>query len=138
MNTVSDVHQAIEQTAQELSGLRSDLISVDKISVGEYVRQGDIYITRVSDSHGCGPILKSFQLAKGESTGSRHLAEGPVTLYRPAVTGNRLKDALAGPVVVATDRWTCAHPEHADMGLPAGTYQVSYQLDHASQQAVRD
>ena len=51
-----------------------------------------------------------------------------------------MTDPLLGPVIVADEAFTLTHPEHAHHRLPAGIYQVGYQLDVSEQErrAVRD
>jgi len=138
MNSIIEIHAAIEGFASRITESRTSMRSIPSMEIGDYIRQGDVYVTRIADNSKHGAKITSRQLAQGSSNGSRHMAEGPISLFAPIKVGNRVKDALAGPVIVADDRWTVAHPEHADFGLPAGTFQVSYQLDWASQQKVND
>jgi hypothetical protein len=45
---------------------------------------------------------------------------------------------FTGPIIEATEAFMIQHPEHAHFQLPAGTYQVTYQLDFATRERVRD
>lgn len=115
---------------------------VKAIAIGEHCRQGDIYVERIKAATKGWKPSKNRQLAPGTSQGSRHVVAGDVALTvsgeaRPvARAGNVAR--LLGPQIVAKGRFKVEHPEHAHLSLPAGTYQVSYQMDWSSQRAVRD
>lgn len=120
---------------------------------GQAAPQGDILLTRISDlqtgraelekqmkarwgdTFVLSPVgLKTddLQLIQGRSTGSRHCIReedrGVVEVYAPTWATATL---LEGPVIVASDRFVVAHPDHAHHSLPAGIYQVTYQMDFA-------
>ena len=115
------------------------VISAEQMTVGKSIRQGDIYITRLKDApKGVVPLAPTsesgYQLAPGNTKGSRHCVSSTnvkaFTLEKPGITD--------GPVIVASDRFSLTHPEHAWFDLPAGTYQVTYQLDFVRQQRSKD
>lgn len=128
-----------------------------RIEVGHAVHQGDVYLHRVADAHPRGAELGTRQVAVGTTVGSRHVAEGEgVKVYAgakvpPSVdkwlaskAGGQVEDkaafraAVLGPVVVATGPWALTHPEHAHHSLPAGCWQVTYQVDETTGERVRD
>ncbi|MCB9895388.1 MAG: hypothetical protein H6839_13135 [Planctomycetes bacterium] len=117
------VQQKIQQAAdQAVPKLRH----IDEIEVGQAIRQGDIYVTRLERmprKH--GGVTVERQLAPGTSRGSRHCVEGDITVYLPAQNSGQ----LTGPIISAHDRFTVTHPEHAHFSLPAGFYRVTYQRD---------
>lgn len=82
-----------------------------------------------------GEITDDLQLVPGSTLGSRHCIRESdrefVTVYRPG----RGASPLVGPTIVAAARISIDHPEHADHSIPAGTYQVVYQRDHAAEMA---
>jgi hypothetical protein len=124
MKTV-DVIRTIEDAMRRSSGKER---WIDAIAVGQAVRQGDIYVHRVADGHRRGTSRDSRQLAPGERDSARHVAESPARVFE----GIRLPDwcrpgTALGPLVRCPDRAIISHPEHAQMSLPAGTYQVTYQ-----------
>lgn len=106
---------------------------VRTMQIGDVARQGDIYIERVDDGYERGGEIADRQLAPGNSKGSRH-----VVCDGPQVFEARSTDPLHGPVIVAKERFTVAHPEHADVSLPSGTYRVGYQLDPRTMRRVAD
>lgn len=119
--------------------------------VGKSAHQGDVYLHAVEADHPRGAKLDDYQLAPGSTKGSRHIMEGEVEVYAgramPAnwVTpkwlsglGVRPEDVALGPVVVVKSRATLTHPEHAHHSLPAGVYQVTYQLDTRTAGRVAD
>lgn len=117
-----------------------------RIEIGNCVHQGDIYIFRVSDNHPKGKKLGTRKLAIGQGEGSNHMAVGDdLEVYE----GKKLPDCVnfnndnfnreaLGPVVVAKKQWTNDHTTHAKHILPAGTYQVTYQIDMATKHRVVD
>lgn len=115
--------------------------------IGEVpAHQGDVYIHRVPDNVERGALWGSQQVAVGTTTGSRHVAEGEgVEVYHSKGLPKAVKpapdvpaSAYQGPIVVAPNGFTLTHPEHAHHVLPAGTYQVTYQVDVVRQARVQD
>lgn len=117
----------------------------DEVAVGAVIHQGDVYLHRVADDHPHGKVLGTRKLAIGQGEGSNHMAEGedvevfagtslPPTMKVPSAVAA----LLIGPVVVARESWRNSHTTHADHVLPAGTYQVTYQLDMLTQTRVQD
>lgn len=106
---------------------------------GQIVRQGDIYIHRVKATHAHGKELKTRQLAIGETQGSRHVLEGVKCMV---LEGTKAPEwaprALLGPLVKLSERCFISHPEHAYVSLPAGTYQITHQMDARTLARVRD
>lgn len=122
-----------------------------KLMIGKGVRQGDVYLVRVPDSWVHGEPRKGRQIADGTSIGQRHCIarSSDVTIFEGAPdAAERMYTAgyaervplgmSCGPVVVAKGRLLNTHPEHAHYGLPAGTYQVLYQMDESTRQRVLD
>jgi len=141
METVQDIIQHIAQVEKD-----AETTKVAKpryfpiMKVGEIVRQGDIYIHRVDDNHEHGIELESRQLAQGFSQGSRHVAEPPSKVYegttRPKTsTGTSV---FLGPLVKSEVEFTISHPQHANVTLGAGTYQITHQMDVRTLMRVRD
>lgn len=127
--TAADWIAEIERAA---AGSDAETRTIHRIEIGQHVRQGDLYVIRIKDCPTKGEI-SDRQLAPGSTQGSRHVAEGDVTIYRV-----ESRDVAIGPIVFASAQWRLAHPEHAHMVLPAGTYQIRYQVDEHAQQVVRD
>lgn len=111
---------------------------IPAMKVGEFVRQGDVYIERIQAiPHDVKTIpAGSRQVAVGTTIGSRHVAEGDLEVVR--LESDARGSALLGPVVIARGRWRLTHPEHAHFALPEGTYRVRYQRDVATERAVQD
>ena len=105
-------------------------------SVGDFVRQGDVYITLLGGIPKGSTVEKqpSRQLAPGNTQGSRHCLSSlsGVEVYR-------LKDATPydGPVLDVSKPVTITHPEHGDWSLPCGVYGISYQRTEDSEGRIR-
>jgi len=115
---------------------------IDSISIGQHVRQGDVYIQRIASVNDW-KTTENRQLAPGTTMGSRHTVDGSVVvLANPngaqveRITRNKAR--CLGPQLLSKDRFTIAHPEHADMSLPGGTYQCYFQVDSQSMKRVED
>ena len=109
------------------------------------LQQGDVYLHCVESTHPRGKETGQRQVAVGSTVGARHVATGPVRVFEgrqlPACVNPALDvpDAeYLGPVVVADDEWTLEHPEHAAHTCPAGTWQVTYQVDPVERRRVLD
>ena len=131
-----DIRTIVDQIQREGAEHSNDERFVRTIETNQSVRQGDVYLTRVPDNHRRGLATTDRQLAPGTSKGSRHVVadQQGVSLFKPADE----TDPLAGPIVVAEQRFRVTHPEHADFSLPSGTYQVGYQLDPRTRRRVAD
>jgi hypothetical protein len=150
----SNAIDAMLETAPAKTEVRK--IPDGAFQISDHVRQGDIYITRIhptknstfetgQDKVTVSPkdyITKAkevdgvVQLVPGMSTGSRHIVR-PNAKVR-VMLNPKNNNALIGPIIEAETRFCVEHPKHAHMDLPAGTYQVTYQLNAATQQRVRD
>lgn len=131
MTNVQDIVAQIERQSQQHT---ADERFVRTIEVGQCARQGDIYIERVGDDYHRGEEIQDRQLAPGNSKGSRHVVAGEVEVFAAPTQD----DLLHGPVIVAEQRFTVTHPEHADVSLPSGIYRVGYQLDPRRMRRVED
>lgn len=135
---VSTVSEHIEKINRAAEAPDTELRQIAAMKIGEYVRQGDVYVERI-EALGNGTTTTpagSRQVAVGTTIGSRHVAEGDA-LDVVRVVGES-PSALLGPVVIAHGRWRLTHPEHAHFELPEGRYRVRYQRDVASERAVVD
>jgi hypothetical protein len=130
---------AIEELTRD-ADIRKDMNirDIQHIKVEEAVRQGDIYVHRVNDDHPRGARMNTQQLAEGTSKGSRHVAEAPAETYVSKEAPRGFTTTLLGPVIVSDRPFMISHPEHANFRLPAGTYQVTHQMDARTLKRVQD
>ena len=134
-----DTKEIIKQIQQSVETNRDDVRFIKRMEVGQIVRQGDIYIHKVNESHKGGMLQSVNQLAVGNSKGSRHIAESPAKCYVGTNKPETCNDAIfLGPLVKSESRFTISHPEHANIVLPSGCYQITHQLDPRTQERVRD
>jgi hypothetical protein len=112
---------------------------VKNFPMNKHVRQGDVYLTRIEKPADLSGYVayKDNQIAKGETKGSRHIIAGNVNMFIKKDM-DRMETETLGPVIVAEESFKLTHPEHAHFDIPAGTYQVTYQLNFAKQARVRD
>jgi glucose/arabinose dehydrogenase len=134
MTDIMTVMEQITKTAQENI---EDVRFIKKMEIGQVVRQGDIYIHKVEDTHKHGKEVGN-KLAMGASKGSRHVAESPARCYQGTSLPSYAKEAFLGPLVKSDTRFTVSHPEHADVSRSGGCYQITHQLDARTLQRVRD
>ncbi|MFW6219846.1 MAG: hypothetical protein ACOCZ5_01400 [bacterium] len=138
MKTIS-ISEAIEQVTKSAENNIEDVRICYHMQPGQVVRQGDIYIHRVKKDHKHGKQSVNNQLAIGNSKGSRHFAESPAICY-DGVEAPQYCDGgtLLGPVVKSSEAFVVSHPEHANIHLSAGTYQITHQMDARTLDRVRD
>lgn len=115
---------------------------VDAMAVGQFARQGDVYLIKIQE---IDPELKptqNRQLAPGVTQGSRHTVSEDVKVFAPKVPNKRRDTgfgvAIVGPQIESRKHFTVAHPEHADISLPPGCYEVVYQFDQATGKRTLD
>lgn len=112
---------------------------IEEMKIGQIVRQGDIYITMVDESHAHGGICESHQLAMGTSKGSRHMADQNFMVHKGTkLPEGFLEGTFIGPFIKSEVRAQITHPEHSWVSLPAGCYQVTHQTDLKTRQRALD
>lgn len=140
MNT--DTTKAVEQVEQAAKLADHEPRVIETMEVGQVARQGDIYLHRVDEGHARGKLRtgpNARQLALGSQAGARHVAEPPAVVFEgtalPAWCRER---TFLGPCIESPKPFTVSHPEHAHVTLPAGTYQVTHQMDARTLDRVAD
>ena len=134
--TVQETLTKIESEARTKAV--QEIRHIKSMKIGAVARQGDIYVHRVPDDHEHGTKMKTRQLVRGVTMGSRHVAASPSTLHEGTKAPEWAPRAILGPCIVSPKRFKVEHPEHAWLDLPAGRYQVTLQMDARTNQAVRD
>ena len=132
-----DIKETIKKIEESAQNNVEDVRFIKSIEVGQIIRQGDIYIHAVEETHTKG-LSCDNQLAEGDNKGSRHIAMSPATTYDGIEAPSWCDIEFLGPVVVSPDRFLITHPEHADISLPAGTYQITHQMDARTLKRVKD
>jgi hypothetical protein len=130
------VAEVMEKVSQHQN--TDDTRRVTSMQVGEWVRQGDIYLDRVEsipDEYSIATM--ELQLAKGDTKGARHILEEKSSLR---VFIKNQPSPLDGPAFKSDEEIHVTHPEHGNMVLPAGSYVCTYQQDYRVEylKAIRD
>lgn len=101
------------------------------MKIGEVARQGDIYIHRVKDNHPHGEKTDNHQLAVGNNIGSRHIADDSFEVYEGTTLPNYVDSRhFLGQLIKGTkDSSMITHPEHANICVGKGTFQITHQMD---------
>ena len=134
MNTIT----AVEQITAAAEGAGNAAREIETMKIGQAVRQGDIYLHRVPTNHAKGKAVGP-KLALGSQQNARHIAESPALCYAgTTLPTGCTAGTFMGPVVVSDAPFCVSHPEHATVKLPAGTYQVTHQMDAWTLDRVRD
>jgi hypothetical protein len=129
-----------EKTVRDCSSLK----------VGDFARQGDIYVVLVGELEEPGAEVKNPQLVPGNTSGANHkvvfqpgLAVHPTkpTKLRAALEkalGAPIFDVQVGPGVKSKSPWTLTHPHHPDLVNIPGNAQIIYQIDAITRQRAED
>jgi hypothetical protein len=125
--------ETMEQIGATAEAIKSDAEhTVPVMDVGDEVRQGDIYVTRIeSVPAGAVKVAKPVkQLAPGATQGSRHCLRSikGVMVYILKNPG-----PLDGPIVESARPIAIDHPEHGNRIIPAGVYAVTFQRAFAEE-----
>ena len=130
-----EVQEQFKKITEFASNPLGEMRVLDSVPVGKHIRQGDVYVKRIESFNKEGyKLTQNRQLAPGSTMGSRHTVSDAVNVYEKpdqsaAKPKNEFGFSVAGPVIEADTRFTISHPEHASFSLPAGCYEVSYQVD---------
>ena len=113
----------------------------DVSKVSQVVRQGDVYVHRVS-SIKKGVLLESRKLAPGHTIGSNHIvSDNPKVLIYKSETKTFYKclPVQIGPVIEARDSWTLTHPKHGWMSrFVPGLYQITFPINPVTKKRLED
>jgi len=135
MNVETTIAKVVEDAKNNLQDVRF----VKNHIVGRILRQGDVYLHMVADTHKRGEKIESKQLAQGTSQGARHIAEGNCCCYEGVALPHYIIDGVfLGPLLVVKSRSIVTHPTHAEFSLPPGYYQVTHQTDAITRRRVAD
>lgn len=140
MNKTVETIRKIQQSARHMPEVRV----VPAMKVGQVVRQGDIYIERVSAIEGKGKAVQSRQLAPGSSKGSRHIVaeSDAVTLWESKPSLKSKAPFQIGAAIEAAGDVVVTHPEHAWIKILGDKvkrfYQVWFQADFARKERAKD
>lgn len=138
MKTVEIINELTEK-AIKLN--RKETRNVKNIPIGKVIRQGDIYIHRVTDNHPIGDMLSIRQIADGTSIGSRHILIGDVKVYQGIQLPSYVNKLwpLGYTFDVGKEGATVTHPEHAHIDICVeGRYVVTHQMDIQTMRRVSD
>jgi len=134
-NNLSEIQQFATKSS-------NDCRIIDKIEVGQCVRQGDVYITRIENFSKVGCTKAGQKLAPGDTPGSRHFVDAHVTTWQNENTGKVVRYEVGftckGLLLECDRSFKVTHPEHAHFYLPAGSYEVSYQVNTKEMARVLD
>lgn len=110
------------------------------MSVGDYHRQGDVYIQKIAKPKAVDlkEITVRVQIAPGSTQGSRHCISG-ATLRHMRMYEKPGANPLEGPIIEAFNPVEIEHPEHGAVTIPPGWYAVTFQRQLAQElQRVAD
>lgn len=132
---VAENVRSVSETAERIKSDAKQKFP-EAASVGDFVRQGDVYITLLG-SVPPGAIRDDkplLQLAPGNTQGSRHCLSSlnSTTVYRL-----QNPTPYDGPILEVKRPVTITHPEHGHWRLPAGCYGISYQRTEDSEGLIR-
>jgi len=118
----------LRSSVEDLHGKKTERIGDP--SVGDVVRQGDLYLVCIDKLPENGTPTKNRQLVPGTTQGSRHTVSGDVNIVEKVNYKDR-HPTLCGPAFECVSDVTVEHPEHGHKVLPSGTtwhcvYQQAY------------
>lgn len=132
--TISDDLEELRRSVEDFDASVPERIGSP--SVGDVVRQGDLYLVCLESPQGRREVAER-QLAPGTTQGSRHVAEGDCVIRVDEVTvtvndhennSAMVPSQLIGPAIECRGEVEIAHPQHQNKILPAGTnWAVVYQ-----------
>lgn len=153
MSMVLTADKAFSRVQEVAEKIKNDEVArVGTMSVGDVVRQGDVYIVCIGKLPRSLKKSANRQLAPGTTQGSRHVLVGNCEVYestdkgevveliRSAVNSDDIHAELIGPVFKSLSELEVDHPEHGNRVLPADeVYAVYYQRQFAEEiRRVRD
>jgi len=138
MSTV--VMDVINRISKSVANPKPEPWRMSKVNtIGEWGRQGDIYIEIIKKPDANLTTIKGFkgQLAEGDQRGSRHILDPKKVI----AYDNPVVSVKNGPILFVKEDTEITHPDHGSVFLSKGvwaeiTYQVNWVNDAVSR--VRD
>lgn len=128
--SIEECRLDMRASVESLDASKTD--RVGSPSLGDVVRQGDLYLQCIEDLPKGTPTTNR-QLVPGNTQGSRHVLEGDVEIVN-GVSRSDINQVLLGPAFKCNSDVTVTHPEHGHRVLPAGTtWQCVYQQSYAEE-----
>ena len=136
MTSVTEVVNRIQKSAEKI--ISDQTQKVGTVSVGDAIRQGDIYPVCIGSLPKSAKRANIYQLAPGNSQGSRHILdteacevytadpEEVISLIKKAMNNqgkylDQLRSQLIGPLFVfRKEEQELTHPQHGNFVLPEG------------------
>ena len=135
--TTTEIVDRINKSVEVLGLDHSKPERIGSPSVGDVVRQGDLYLECLDDGYSGKDVISERQLVPGNTQGSRHVLAGDATVW----ANNPLNEPshLIGPSFKCEGECTLEHPEHQDKILPPGSvWGTVYQRVGQEERRVRD
>jgi len=133
--TTPSARSLLSKVQKSVEKIKSDDMQYfpEAASCGDYVRQGDIYITLLGRVPAKASRMTEvdLKLAPGNTRGSRHILDSSVGVEMFQVENATVLD---GPIIRLTEDRVVTHPEHGDFTLNKGcVYGITYQRQHAEE-----
>lgn len=129
--TMENALVELRKSVEDMHGAKTERIGSP--SLGDVVRQGDLYLVCIEKLPTNGIPTTNRQLVPGTTQGSRHAVEGDCQIVEKVQYENRHM-ALCGPAFSCISDCTITHPEHGHKILPAGTsWHAVYQQAYADE-----
>lgn len=138
--------KALKSVQSSAEQVRNDETAVvGTMSLGDVVRQGDLYVIAVESIPKEAKLTKERQLVPGSTQGSRHTIKGKCSVFTVnaesamavihEAVGRELElhSQLIGPMFRCQQPVELDHPEHGNRVLPAGSYATVYQRAFAEE-----
>jgi len=121
--------KACEKSAQTFANPETRHLSEKQIPVGKHAWQGDVAFQNIGDVPKDAKLQRNRtvrQVVEGTTRGARHCVTiesfKGVMWYTPAKS-----DVLTGDIMQSDSTIEIEHPEHGNIVLPPGAYQIRYQ-----------
>ena len=132
--------EACEKHAKEIANPDMRVFKDSDIPVGKHVFQGDVAIIRIAEVPATAtaqPARTNRQIVEGTTRGSRHCVSvesmATTKFFIPANKGE-----LVGDIISSKTHDICiTHPEHGNVQVPPGTYQIKFQRSFSPLQELK-
>lgn len=128
-STLIERIEKCEVSAKTIANPETRILKETDIPVGYHVWQGDLALLRLADVPANSKPQQNRtvrQLVEGNTRGSRHcVSMGSMADLSWFTSAD--KGVLVGDIISSSKSIEIEHPEHGNIVLPAGSYQVRYQ-----------
>jgi hypothetical protein len=131
--------KACEKSAMTIANPETRILKDSDIPVGKHIWQGDVALLRLKEVPSNAKLQKGRtmrQVVEGTTRGSRHCVSMESMVDTKFYTASNA-GVLSGDIIESSKTIELEHPEHGNIVVPPGSYQIKFQRAYSPLQELK-